>query len=614
MFTKYIKKLIQWLNGNLQLLRLKTRLSNAVFAGQSASGLVHLIVESFRAFDRHSRRRIIGILLLTAMGAFLEAAGAALIVPFVAMINDPSYLSTQAQLHTLFEMSPFRTTDEFVIAAALTLFLFFVIKNTFVVTILNKQFRFVYNEMPRFSCDLYRDYLTRPLAQPDRMNSAELIRNVNNEVQLYFTNFLIPALTLITEVFVLIGIVAVLLLIAPMPALAAMVLLGGMTKAFYAAVRTRVNKHGQEAQRHNAERIKWVNQGLNSIKETKILGREDFFVQNFNLHEKCFAESSRYAMLLNQTPKLFIETLAFSALFLGVAFALLVGQNRSEVLPILALFAVAAIRLLPSLNRVLMSLTRMTYHRTAAQVVLDSRRFAAKSDANLTFGLPQRKLKDWQELCLHNVSFRYPGSVQCILNNVNLTIKRGTSTAIVGPSGSGKTTLADLVLGLLTPLSGKIEVDGQNIHSLLGDWQNELGYIPQSIYLLDDTIRRNIAFGVPDDLIDDKQVWKALEYASMGEVVRLLPEQLDCFVGENGSCLSGGQRQRLGIARALYHEPQFLVLDEATSALDEATEREIARTLDQLVGERTLLVIAHRPETIGRCQVKYDVSRGGFLE
>jgi ABC-type multidrug transport system fused ATPase/permease subunit len=572
--------------------------------GRMPSDLMYLVVDSFRAFDRRSQRRIVGILLLTAMGAFLEAAGAALIVPFVAMINDPGYLSTQAQLRTLFEMSLFSTTEGFLIATALALFLFFVIKNAFVVSILNMQFSFVYGEMPRFSCNLYRGYLTRPLAQHGRMNSSELIRNVNNEVQLYFTNFLIPTLTLITELLVLTAIVAVLLLIAPMPALAAIVLLGGMTKAFYAAVRGRVNKYGQEAQHHNAD----------SIKETKILGREDFFVQSFNFHENRFAESSRYAMLLNQTPRLFIETLAFTALFLGVALALAVGQNRSEVLPVLALFAVASIRLLPSLNRVLLSLTRMTYYRPAAQVVLDSRRFAANSNANPTSASRQRKFKDWRELCLQDVSFRYPGSAQSILTNVNLTIKRGTSVALVGPSGCGKTTLADLVLGLLTPISGKIEVDGQNIHSLLGDWQDELGYIPQSIYLLDDTIRRNIAFGVPDDLVDDEQVWKSLQYASMDDVVRTLPGQLDCSVGENGSCLSGGQRQRLGIARALYHEPQFLVLDEATSALDEATEREIAGTLDQLVGERTLLIIAHRPETVRRCQVKFDISRARFVE
>jgi ABC-type multidrug transport system fused ATPase/permease subunit len=583
-------------------------------SGQSPSGLVYLVAESFRTFDRHSRGRIIGILLLTAIGAFLEALGAALIVPFVAMINDPGYLSTQAQLRTLFEMSPFSTTEGFLIATALTLFLFFVIKNAFVVWMLNMQFSFVYGEMPRFSCNLYRGYLTRPLAQHGKMNSAELIRNVNNEVQLYFTNFLIPTLTLITEVLVLIAIVAVLLLIAPMPALAAIVLLGGMTKAFYSAVRARVNKYGQEAQHHNAERIKWVNQGLNSIKETKILGREDFFVQSFNFHENRFAKNSRYAMLLNQTPRLFIETLAFTALFLGVALALTVGHNRSEVLPVLALFAVAAIRLLPSLNRVLLSLTRMAYYRPAAQVVLNSRRFPAESDANSPSASQHRNLADWKELCLHEVSFHYPGSGQSIINNVNLTIKRGTSVALIGPSGSGKTTLADLILGLLTPVSGKIEVDGQNIHSMPADWQNQLGYIPQSIYLLDDTIRRNIAFGIPDDLIDDQRVWNALQYASMGDVVRALPGQLECSVGENGSSLSGGQRQRLGIARALYHEPQFLVLDEATSALDEATESEIAGTLDQLVGERTLLVIAHRPETIRRCQVKFDVSKGRFVE
>ncbi len=554
------------------------------------------------------------MLLLTIVGASLEAVGAALIVPFVAMVNDLSYVNSQAQLRALFEISPFRTTEGFLIASALALLLFFVVKNAFAVGIMKMQFGFVYGAMPHFSSNLYRGYLARPLAQHGSTNSAELIRNVNNEVQLYFTNFLIPTLTLITEAFVLIAIVAVLLLMAPIPTLAAIVLLGGMTKMFYVAVRARVNKYGQEAQQHNAERIKWVNQGLNSIKETKILGREEFFVQSFKFHEYGFAESSRCAMLLNQTPRLFIETLAFTALFLGVAFALAVGQNPNEVLPVLALFAVAAIRLLPSLNRVLLSLTRMVYHRPAAQVVLNSRRFMTQSDTTSLSASRQRKLKDWKELRLLNVSFRYPGSTDSILSNVNLTIKRGTSVALVGPSGSGKTTLADLVLGLLTPVSGKIEVDGLDLQSVLGDWQDELGYIPQSIYLLDDTIRRNIAFGIPDSQIDDRQIWKALQYASLSDVVRALPGQLDSTVGENGNCFSGGQRQRLGIARALYREPQFLVLDEATSALDEATEREIADTLDRLVGEHTLLVIAHRPETVRRCAERYDVTRGEFAK
>jgi ABC-type multidrug transport system fused ATPase/permease subunit len=586
----------------------------ALFGNRKSSGLNYLIIESFLAFDKQSKLRILGILFLTAVGAFLESAGAALIMPFVAMINDPSYLNTQTQLRSIFEMSPFRTTEGFLIATALVLFIFFLSKNAFSIFILNMQFRFIYGEMPRFSSDLYRSYLTRPLALHGTVNSSELIRNVNNEVQNYFTNFLIPALTLITEVFVLVGMICVLILIAPMPALTSILLLGGLTKAFYAAIRLRVNEYGKDAQHHNAERIKWVNQGLNSIKETKILGRENFFVQSFNIHEVRFAKSSRYAMLLNQTPRIFIETLSFTALFLGVAFSLALGQNRNEVLPILALFAVAAIRLLPSMNRILLSLTRMSYYRTAAQVVLENCHTVGKSELNSTFVPRQRKWKDWKELCLQDVSYSYPGATRPILSDLNLTIKRGTSLALIGPSGSGKTTLADLVLGLLKPVAGKIEVDGQDIHSLLGDWQNELGYIPQSIYLLDDTIRRNVAFGISDDLIDDSQVWEALHAASLGDVVGALPGQLDWSVGENGSRLSGGQKQRLGIARALYLDPQFLVLDEATSALDEATELDIAGTIEQMVGERTILVIAHRPETIRRCQFKYDVRLGRLVE
>jgi ATP-binding cassette, subfamily B, bacterial PglK len=576
-----------------------------------AQGLTHTLLASYRTFDAKARRRIGGLLLLMAFGAALEAVGAAVIVPFVALINDPTYLSTQEILRELHRSTGYATPEIVIVRCALALFAFFLLKNIFLTLMLREQFRFIYTEMPRFSADLYSKYIARPYVEYIHTNSSVLIRNVSNEVLMFFTNYLIPALTLITELMVLFAMLAVLLWIAPVPTIAAATLLGGLTYAFFFMVRSKVRHYGELQQLHSAEKIKWVSQGLGSVKELKILGRGHFFVERFRQHEAQFSLAARYAMLLNQTPRLFIETAAFSALFLGVALALQFGSTRQAVLPTLALFAVAAARLLPSLNRVLMSITRIAYYRPAAEVVLQAR---AEVQGTHTEGpiRAQFAMGEWHELVLEDVAYAYPGSPE-VLNDINLRIPRGSSLALIGPSGSGKTTLADLTLGLLRPSRGRIRLDDRDISDRVADWQSHTGYIPQTIYLLDDSVRRNVAFGVPDEAIDDEQVWYALRQARLDDVVRSFPDGLSASIGENGGRLSGGQRQRLGIARALYSDPEFIVMDEATSALDETTEREIADTFASLVGRRTLLVIAHRPEIIGRCQFKYSIQERNFV-
>jgi ABC-type multidrug transport system fused ATPase/permease subunit len=576
-------------------------------ASRSATaGLLRTLFASFQMFDKKARRQLIVLIVMMVVGAVLEAVGAAVIVPFIALINDPSYLTTQPILHELYTYSGLQTSGAFVTAVSLALLTFFICKNLYLGFMASVQFRFVYTQMPHFSSDLFKKCMARPLAGHVQTNSAEMIRNVSNEVFSFFTNFLIPAMTLMTEALVLVAMLAVLLWIAPVPTIIAVILLGGLTTLFYGLIRSRVRRYGQLQQMHNAERIKWVTQGLGSIKETKVLGREPYFIARFLSHELQFAQSARYAMLLNQTPRLFIETIAFAALFLGVAVALATGQDRVTLLPILALFAVASVRLLPSLNRCLQSVTRLGYYRPAADVLLAWRH--VEDEVNQEASGCHASISKWKELTFKNVSFSYPGRKE-VLSDLNLTIPRGTSIALVGPSGSGKTTLADLILGLLRASKGQILIDGKDIQLLGEQWRTRLGYIPQSIYLLDDTIRRNVAFGLPDNAIDDERVWDALRLARLEEHVRALPEQLSSIVGENGSKLSGGQRQRLGIARALYENPDILVLDEATSALDETTEKEIADTLENLKGDKTLVVIAHRPETINRCEYKFCVEQ-----
>lgn len=572
--------------------------------------LVRTAIQCFNLFDKRAQRQLIFLLVLMVIGAVLEALGAAIIVPFVAMLDNPSLITSNPVLQEIYLFSKAGTPTRFISLMSVLLLAYFLFKNFYLTWSINAQYKFVYSQMPGFSSELLSRYIHQPISEHYKKNSSEMLRNVGNEVFMYFNNFVIPAMTLVTELMVMVAMIVVLLWTALVPTVVALFILGGLTLVFYRVVRSRARHFGQEQQAHNSERIKWITQGLASIKEIKILGCEKFFTDRFNVHEDKFALAARYSMFLNQTPRLFIETVSFAALFLSVGFATSTGQDLTSILPLLALFAIAAVRLLPSLNRILLSVTRLTYYKATALVVIDAKKMmdcvSSNGDNNYF-----EDLKDWQEIKFEGVSFSF--TKENFLFDLNLSIKKGTSVALIGPSGCGKSTMADLVMGLLKPTTGRILLDNQDINCLGASWQKRIGYVPQSVYLIDDSIRRNVAFGLKDEEIDDDQVWRALRLAQLDKYVSLLPQQILSCVGENGNRLSGGQRQRLGIARALYRDPEFIVLDEATSALDTATEKEIADTLDELTGKKTLLIIAHRPETMNRCQHKFMVNEKRFL-
>ncbi len=573
-------------------------------------GSVRGLSDVWALFDGGARGRLLAILLLNLGAAMLEALSAGLVVPFIAMLGNPDYVYSQPALNRVYATLSMTSPAQFQIAAALALLLFFVAKNGYLAMTTSVQYGFIYREMSRMSERMFSRYLHLPYGFHIQTNSAVLIRNVSNEVLMFFTNVLVPALTLFAEITVVIALLVLLLWFAPLPALLALALLGGLTIAFHLVVRRKVSRYGLMQQAEQSERIKSINQGLGGIKEIKVLGREDYFAQAFARHERIFAEVTRYAMVLNQMPRLFMETVAYSALFLGVVGVLFSGGQTATLLPMLALFAVAAVRLLPSANRILGSVTRISYYRPSLDVV--SADALLEPSAQAEGGQPA-SIRFEREIALRGVHYTYPGAAAPALQGAELVIPKGASVALTGPSGAGKTTLADIILGLLQPGSGQVLVDGVDVRDSIHAWQRHLGYVPQTIYLSDDSIRRNVAFGIPDAQIDDRRIWSALALAQLKPHVEALPDGLDAVVGERGISLSGGQRQRVGIARALYHDPDVLILDEATSALDAETEREIALSIDSLMGHKTLIIIAHRLATIEKCSLKFHLDNGEIV-
>jgi ATP-binding cassette subfamily C protein len=363
--------------------------------------------------------------------------------------------------------------------------------------------------------------------------------------------------------------------------------------------------------------IQWITQGLGSIKETKVAGREDFFLRWFSEASRRFARASLVFSIMSALPRLVIEVVAVGGMLLVVTVILLRGDELSTAIPRLALFAMAAVRIIPSLTRLFSALSSIRFygpavpplHRDLAQAWEDETRLR---EATLTVRKEQPLLLDALEF--REVGFTYEGASAPALAGISLRIARGSSVGFVGPSGSGKSTLIDLLLGLLAPQSGRIVIDGVGLQGVVADWQRSIGYVPQSIYLLDDTIRRNVALGIADEQIDDHAVRRALRQAQLESLVERLPAGTGTVIGENGVRLSGGERQRLGIARALYHGPQVLVLDEATSALDHHTENEITRTIRALVGERTVIVVAHRLSTVQMCDTIFVLTNGRIAD
>ncbi|TXI95627.1 MAG: ABC transporter ATP-binding protein [Burkholderiaceae bacterium] len=554
------------------------------------------------------RKAAVVMCLLLFVGMLLETLGVGVVVPAVALMGTVDFAVTYPFLVPVLEYFGNPSREELVISGMVCLVVVYAVKSMFLAFLAWRQACFVFDLQESLSQQLFAGYLRQEYTFHLQRNSALLIRNVIGQVG-DFAHVIQQGLLLATELFVLFGISILLLSVEPLGALLVVFSVGAAGVGFHRSTRGRIVRWGEARQHHEGLRIQHLQQGLGGAKDVILLGREDEFLDQYRKHNAGSARIGRRHTTLQALPRLILELMAVTGLAVLVLVMVLQGKSVETLLPTLGLFAAAAFRLMPSVNRVLAAVQSMRFSMPVVDTlsselaILDDRK-TPESGVVLPF---------CHQLTLSNISFRYPSAKTAALENVSISISKGSSVGLIGGSGAGKSTVVDVLLGLLTPTQGVVEVDGLDIRQNLRGWQDQIGYVPQSIFLTDDSLRRNVAFGLPDDQINDEAVWSALRAAQLENFVRGLPEGLDTQVGERGVRLSGGQRQRIGIARALYHDPSVLVLDEATSSLDTDTESGVMDAVRLLKGEKTLVIVAHRLSTVENCDYLYRFECGQIV-
>jgi ATP-binding cassette, subfamily B, bacterial PglK len=551
------------------------------------------------------RRQGLGLLALMIVGAILETGSIGLILPALAMITQATTSSPLWVSRTIDALGKPSQSELILIVVCGLLGVYF-IKTLFLVFLTWKQNVFIFGVRSALSQRIFVSYLNQPWAFYLEHNSAKLINILTNETNQFGTYALQPTLTLTTELIVLSAICTLLVIAEPTAALIMVVILGLALLSIYLITRNYFIKWGKKRQTHESLRIQYVQEGLGGVKEIKLLGREKEFIDNYSIHNLACSKVVQLQNTLQQMPRLWLEFLAIGVLSILIFVSLKQGKNPASVLATIGLFAGAAFRLIPSVTRIVGAMQNLRY----ADSVVNLLTAEARTITPHISSLKNKPFTFESNITFKNVSFKYPNTSHYTLDDISLTISQNSCVGFIGESGSGKSTIIDILLGLLNPSVGEVIVDGNNIQESMRSWQNQLGYVPQTIFLTDDTLRRNVAFGIAENLIDDTAVNHAIKMAQLESFVLNLPEGLNTQMGERGVRLSGGQRQRIGIARALYHDPQILVLDEATSALDTATEEDVMFAVNTLIGNKTVIIVAHRLTTLSRCDKIYSLENG----
>jgi ABC-type bacteriocin/lantibiotic exporter with double-glycine peptidase domain len=566
----------------------------------------------FRALlDTRARREFYGLCALAVAAGFLESVAVASIMPFLAALFSPDISGSEPRLARLADLIGVDSQAQLLAYLGGFVLVVLVLANALSGATTWLMLRFANRKGYALSMRLLSSYLTKPYVFYLDRHTAELQKNVFGEVQRVTGGVLVPVVQIVARASVVLFISGLLVLANPLMALVVAGTLGMAYFVLYRFARATLHSVGRESVEAGGQRAKHGIEALMGFKEIKLLGRERHFLARFEKPSLRWADTQTKSQALALLPRYAVETVAFSLILVLAIYLLASGRGSGELLPLLGLYAFAGYRLMPALQLIFAGFAAIRNATPALELVLRDLQPDVASTPH-GFELPLSLNK---QVSLVNVRFRYPGAAGWMLESVNLSIAKNTSVALVGSTGCGKTTVVDLLMGLLEPLEGRLEVDGAKVDQRnLRQWQRNIGHVPQQIFLCDDTIARNIALGLPDEEIDWEQLERASRLARLHDFVAKLPGGYRTVVGDRGIRLSGGQRQRIGIARALYGDPELLVLDEATSALDNVTENAVFEALQALSGRKTIVMVAHRLSTVRGCDLICLMDGGRIVE
>jgi len=565
--------------------------------------------------NKKQKRQMVVIIIMMLIGGILESVGISLIAPVMTIVLEPSAVDEKWYLGAIYYGLGLKSTTELAIVIMLALIAVFVIKNIFLFFVNKVQLKFVYTNQFETSRRMMVNFMKRPYEYYIGADTAVVQRMITSDV-INMYGLVLAVLQLISELIVFGCLIIILLLQDAAMTLFIAILLIFTLMIIRKFIKPIMKKSGEENQNFYSGLFKWISEAVMGVKEIKISAKENYFIDEYSKCGEGYVEAVQRYNLFTATPRLLIETVSIVGMIGYMIFVMMHGTSLTDLVPQLTVMAAAAARLLPSANRINNYQTSIAYFEPFLDNVVNNLSSEIKDDtvkydptaydrAKNISKLPVKK-----NITLAGIKYKYPGADRYVLNNADMQIPVGKSVGIVGTSGAGKTTIVDVMLGLLKIEGGKVMADGVDIMDNYGGWLKNVGYIPQTIFMMDTTIRKNVAFGLKDEDIDDDKVWQALKEAQLDDYVRSLKDGLDTRIGERGISLSGGQRQRIGIARALFEDPEVLVLDEATSALDNDTEKAIMDSINRLHGKKTLIIIAHRLGTIEKCDLVYRIDGG----